>query len=116
VIARMWRGWIRTEQTADYVAYIDRTGLQGYRDTPGNLGAQMWTRDLGDGRTEVVTVSLWQHRSDIEGFAGEQIETAAFYPEDDAFLVDRETTVSHFEVARAYSATDDGNTSASSTR
>jgi heme-degrading monooxygenase HmoA len=102
VIARQWRGWVRTEQTADYVAYIERTGLKGYRDTPGNAGAQMWTRDLGDGRTEVVTVSLWQSRSDIEGFAGPDIDVAVFYPEDDGYLVDRETTVLHFQVASSY--------------
>src|SRR5690349_24734279 len=57
MIARTWRGWVRTEQTAAYVEYITRTGLSGYRQTPGNLGAQMWTTDLGDGRTEVMTVS-----------------------------------------------------------
>jgi hypothetical protein len=27
------------------------------------------------------------------------MEAAVFYPEDDEYLVDRETTVSHFEVA-----------------
>ena len=57
MIARTWRGWVRTEQAALYVEYIARTGLSAYKKTPGNLGAQMWTTDLGDGRTEVMTVS-----------------------------------------------------------
>jgi hypothetical protein len=57
MIARTWRGWVRTEQAAPYVEYITRTGLSAYEQTPGNLGAQMWTTDLGDGRTEVMTVS-----------------------------------------------------------
>ena len=48
-IARMWRGWVRTEQANAYVAYITGTGLREYAATPGNLGCQMWTRDLGDG-------------------------------------------------------------------
>ena len=30
--------------------------------------------------------------------AGEEPATAVFYPEDDRFLVDRELTVSHYEV------------------
>jgi hypothetical protein len=47
VIARMWRGWIRTEQANAYGAYITGTGLRKYAATPGNLGCQMWTRDLG---------------------------------------------------------------------
>ena len=102
MIVRTWRGWVRTDQATAYVEYIDRTGLTGYRETPGNLGAQMWTRDLGDGRTEVITVSWWESRADIEGFAGRDIDVAVFYPEDDRFLSDRETTVHHHEVARRY--------------
>jgi heme-degrading monooxygenase HmoA len=101
MIARMWRGWVRTEQTNAYVAYITGTGLREYATTPGNLGCQMWTRNLGDGRTEVLTVSWWESRTAIIGFAGPDIEAAVFYPEDDEYLVDRETTVSHFEVAAA---------------
>src|SRR6476660_718557 len=95
------RGWVRTEQANAYVAYITGTGLREYAATPGNLGCQMWTTDLGDGRTEVLTVSWWESRAAIIGFAGSDIEAAVFYPEDDEYLVDRETTVSHFEVAAA---------------
>ena len=102
MIARMWRGWVETAKVAGYVDYIERTGLAGYRGTPGNLGAQMWSRDLGDGRTEVTTVSWWESVDDIRGFAGDDIGRAVFYPEDDAFLVDRETTVTHHEVARRF--------------
>ena len=80
MIARTWRGWVRTEQAAAYVEYITRTGLSAYQQTPGNQGAQMWTTDLGDGRTEVMTVSWWSSRTDIEGFAGQNIEVAVFYP------------------------------------
>ncbi|MDI6101860.1 hypothetical protein QLQ12_24875 [Actinoplanes sp. NEAU-A12] len=100
MIARMWRGWVATDRAAEYVAYIERTGLAGYRGTPGNRGAQMWTRDLGDGRTEVTTVSWWESLEVIRGFAGDDIGRAVFYPEDDDFLIDRETTVSHHVVAR----------------
>jgi len=101
MIARTWRGWVRTEQAAAYVEYITRTGLSAYGKTPGNLGAQMWTSDLGDGRTEVMTVSWWSSRADIEGFAGQDISAAVFYPEDDDYLIGRETTVAHYEVAQA---------------
>lgn len=95
----MWRGWVATDRAAAYVEYINETGMAEYRDTPGNVDAQMWTRDLGDGRTEVVTVSWWTDLESIKGFAGRDISRAVFYPSDDEFLVDRETTVSHFEVA-----------------
>jgi heme-degrading monooxygenase HmoA len=98
VIARIWRGWVRTEDSAAYVDYIQRTGMAEYRRTPGNRGAWMLARDLGDGRTEIVTLSFWASRAAIRGFAGDEIERAVFYPEDDRYLVDRETTVTHYEV------------------
>jgi heme-degrading monooxygenase HmoA len=99
VIARVWRGWVRTDRAAEYVAYIEQTGMAAYRATPGNVDAQMWTRELGDGRTEVVTVSRWESLEVIVGFAGSDITRAVFYPEDDDFLVGREETVTHFTVA-----------------
>ena len=98
MIARMWRGWVRTDRVGAYVDYITATGIKEYRQTPGNMGAQMWTRDLGDDRTEVVTVSWWASVDAIRGFAGADIEKAVFYPEDDDFLIDRETTVTHYDV------------------
>ena len=98
MIARMWRGWVRTADRHAYVEYIERTGMAEYRQTPGNRGAQMLTRDLPDGRTEVITFSLWESAEAIRGFAGDDIEQAVFYPEDDRYLVDRETTVTHHDV------------------
>jgi len=99
MIARMWRGWVRSELIEEYVAIVERTGMSEYRATPGNRGAQLLTRDLGDGRTELITLSWWDNLDQIRAFAGDDIETAKYYPEDDDYLTDREKTVSHFEVA-----------------
>lgn len=99
MIARMWRGWVRTELIDEYVDIVERTGMTGYRATAGNHGAQLLTRDLGGGRTELITLSWWTDLDVIRAFAGDDIEAAKYYPEDDAYLLDRETTVAHFEVA-----------------
>ena len=99
MIARMWRGYVRTEKAAEYVEIVERTGMDGYRRTAGNLGAQLLTRDMGDGRTELITLSWWSSLDDIRAFAGDDIELAKYYPEDDEYLVDRETRVQHFDVA-----------------
>jgi len=101
MIARMWRGWVHTAKAGEYADIVERTGMAGYRATPGNRGAQLLTRDLGDGRTELVTLSWWDDLDVIHAFAGEEIETAKYYPEDDEYLVERETTVAHFHVAEA---------------
>ena len=44
-----------------------------------------------------MTVSLWDSLDAVRAFAGEDIEKAVFYPEDDRFLVEREWTAAHFE-------------------
>jgi heme-degrading monooxygenase HmoA len=99
MIARIWRGWTARDQADAYVAYMKDTGMAAYAATPGNLDAYMLRRDLDDGRTEFVMVTLWASMEAVRRFAGDQPERAVFYPRDDAFLVDREVTVTHFDVA-----------------
>lgn len=96
---RSWRGWIRPDDREDYTAYLEKTGLSEYRSTPGNLGAIALFRDLPDGRCEVRTLSWWASRDDITAFAGDDIDVAVFYPEDDRYLIGRDTVVEHFDVA-----------------
>ena len=98
MIARIWRGAVRAEDAEAYAAYVQQTGIAEYQRTPGNQGAWALTRVDGD-RAEIVTVSLWASRSAIEAFAGRDIEQAVFYPEDDRYLIDRDLTVRHYEVA-----------------
>lgn len=43
-------------------------------------------------------MSFWESREAIDGFAGQDIEKAVFYPEDERFLVERDLTVRHYEV------------------
>ena len=97
VIARTWRGWTRREDAEAYAAYIEETGIREYRVTPGNRGAWILRRNDGE-RTEFVTLSFWDSLDAVKGFAGDDVERAVFYPEDDRFLVDREVTVRHWDV------------------
>ncbi len=97
MIARIWRGWTRPEDTEAYAEYILATGIAEYEATPGNRGAYLISRPDGN-RTEFLTVSFWDTHDAIVAFAGEDIDQAVFYPEDDRYLIDRETTVKHFNV------------------
>ena len=58
----------------------------------------MLRRDDGD-RTEFITFSLWESVDAVKAFAGEDYEAAVYYPEDERFLIEREDTVKHYEVA-----------------
>lgn len=97
MIARMWRGAVRRGDADAYAEYMANTGMAAYRSTPGNQGAWMLRRDDGY-RSEIVTFSLWDSLDSIRAFAGDDLDQAVFYPEDDRFLVERDRTVQHYEV------------------
>jgi len=97
VIARVWTGAVRTADADYYAGYIRDTGFTEYAQTPGNRGAWMLRRDEGD-RTEFITWSLWESVEAIKAFAGEDIEAAVLYPEDERYLIDGESSVTHYEV------------------
>jgi heme-degrading monooxygenase HmoA len=60
--------------------------------------ARMLRRDEGE-RTEFVMFTLWESLDAIRAFAGDDVEAAVYYPEDDRYLVEREPRVKHYEVA-----------------
>jgi heme-degrading monooxygenase HmoA len=96
MIARIWRG-VRTVDADTYGEYIRETGLSGYVATDGNHGAWLLRRALG-GRTEFVTFTLWASLDAVKGFAGEDYERAAYYPEDERFLIERDESCAHYDV------------------
>ena len=98
MILRRWRGVIRTHERDAYRDYIAATGGTDYAATPGNRGFQMLFRDLGDGTTEVTTLSWWESLDDIRGFAGADISIARYYPDDDRYLLERPVHVEHHDV------------------
>lgn len=98
VILRRWASRIRTDHRDAYTDYVRRTGIDDYGSTEGNLGYQMLLRDLGDGETEVVTLSWWASLDAIRAFAGEDYRHARYYPEDDRFLLEKPEGVEHSDV------------------
>lgn len=99
MMARTWRGATRAEDADAYVEYLEKTGFSEYRETPGNRGVLGLRRVVGD-KAEFLLVTLWESEEAIRRFAGEDIERAVFYPEDDRFLVERDEHVNHFEVVK----------------
>ena len=97
MIARIWKGAVRRRDGDDYARYMRETGVAAYAGTHGNRGVWMLRRDVDD-RTEFVMFTLWDSLDAVRGFAGDDYETAVFYPEDDRFLVERELVATHYEV------------------
>ena len=97
MIARTWAGATRASDAEAYVDYLHATGLAEYRATPGNRGVLALRRLTGD-RAEFLLVTLWDSEEAIRRFAGEDLERAVFYPEDDRYLIARDERVRHYEV------------------
>ena len=97
MIARIWKGAVRQRDGDAYARSMQDTGVAGYVRSPGNRGVWMLRRDVDD-RTEFLMFTLWDSLEAVKGFAGEDYETAVFYPEDDRFLVERDRTSTHYEV------------------
>ena len=102
MIARVWRGATRAEDAEAYARYIEESGMEPARKIAGNRGTLVLHRVEGD-RAEFETVLLFDSFDDVRAFAGDDIDVAVFYPEDDRYLVDRELTARHFEVDAAFS-------------
>ena len=97
LIARLWEGSTRAADADRYLEYLRRTGLPDYARTPGNRGV-LALRSVGADQADFLLLTLWESEAAIRGFAGEPIDRARFYPEDDAFLVRRQETVRHFQL------------------
>jgi heme-degrading monooxygenase HmoA len=98
MILRKWSGLIRTSQADEYIRYIEGTGTSHYTETVGNLGFQILLRDIGDGTSEVSTISWWKDLDAVRRFAGDDYQVARYYPEDNKYLLDRPDLVEHHEV------------------
>lgn len=100
MIARVWRGVVAAADADAYADYMRETGIPGYTGTPGNRGVYMLRR-TAEAECEFVMLSLWESMQHVEAFAGDPVDQAVFYPEDDHFLIDRDLSVRHYEVAEA---------------
>jgi heme-degrading monooxygenase HmoA len=97
MIARIWKGAVRKQDGDAYAQYMQQTGVAGYVKTPGNRGVWMLRRNVDDW-TEFMMFTLWDSLEAVKAFAGDDYETAVFYPKDERFLVERDRTAVHYEV------------------
>ena|SRR5438128_4856355 len=97
MIARIWRGVTPEAKADEYLDYLQKTGIEACRATPGNRGVTVLRR-MADGRAEFLFISLWESMEAIRRFAGADVDRAVYYPEDRTFLLEMDPHVRHFEV------------------
>jgi len=97
MIARIWTGEVLSERAEEYVRLMRDIAIPDYRSISGNWGAWCLHRALSS-TTQVTMLSFWESIDSIREFAGEQIDSAMYYPFDKGFLTKMPDHVSHFTV------------------
>ena len=97
MIARVWHGET-TEQDAEYYGqYVGKTGAVDLAGTEGNMGCYVLRR-LEGGACHFTVLSFWESFDAIRRFAGPDVDTARYYPEDKKYLKELAPKVEHHEV------------------
>jgi heme-degrading monooxygenase HmoA len=97
MIARIWHGMTPAAKADEYLDVLNRSGVPDYQRTPGNRGVYVLRRLEGD-RAHFLILTFWDSLQAIQGFAGDDVEKARYYPEDKDFLMEFETKVAHYDV------------------
>jgi heme-degrading monooxygenase HmoA len=97
MIVRMWHGRVPSGRADAYRDFLNARAIPDYRSVAGNL--KVYILERGEGAiTHFITMTFWKDLASIREFAGEAVETAKYYPEDQDFLLEFEPTVVHYEV------------------
>ena len=97
MIVRMWHGKVPTSRAGAYRDFLNARAVPDYQAVDGNLSVHILERQEGD-IAHFVTLTFWRDLDSIRGFAGDEVETAKYYPEDKDFLLEFEPHVMHYEV------------------
>ena len=98
MIAREWKARCPMSKKEGFIAYLYETGVKDTSSTEGFKGAQIFGRKVNEFTFEVTLITYWPTRESIVAFAGQDIEVAKLYPEDDEYELDPDTFVRHYDV------------------
>jgi len=97
MIVRMWHGRVPTSKAKAYREFVNARAIPDYLSVEGNLSVHVLERTDGD-FTHFITLTFWRDLDSIKAFAGDEVETAKYYPEDEEFPLEFEPKVVHYEV------------------
>lgn len=97
MIVRMWHGRVPASKAGAYREFLNARAIPDYRSSEGNLSVHILERSEGV-VMHFITLTFWKDFDSIKAFAGEDVEAAKYYPEDEEFLLEFEPRVVHYEV------------------
>ncbi len=97
MIFRMWHGRVRHSDARAYREFLKQRAIPDYQAVEGNIDVKILERREEDA-THFITMTTWENLDAIKTFAGDDLERAKYYPEDEGYLLEFEPTVVHYEV------------------
>jgi hypothetical protein len=92
-----WHGRTKANNADAYLQYLFKSGIPAHRVTPGNKGAWVMRRIEGD-VAHFITLSFWESYDAIVSFAGADLGVAKYFPEDEKYLLEFASGVTHYEL------------------
>ena len=96
-IMRLWHGEVAIEKADEYEKFMIERAAPDYGSVEG-LNKLYFQRKNEEKKAHFLLVTIWDSIDAVKKFAGDNPEIAKYYPEDDAFLLEKEKHVSMYEV------------------
>ena len=100
MIARVWRGWTRTDNADAYEKLLREVVYPGLQNINGYRGGYILRQD-GHEEVEFVTMNLFASLDAVKAFAGTDYEVPVFEPEARHLLSRVEPVARHYDVKYA---------------
>lgn len=97
MVVRIWHGRTNAADADEYAEFLRKRAIPDYESVAGLLLVEVLRRNEGD-VSHFLTVTHWDDETSVYAFAGQDVLKAKYYPEDDAFLLEKEPFVQHFIV------------------
>jgi len=97
MIVRMWHGMVDAAKADEYAEFMKQRAAPDYGSVDG-LKKLLFLRKNETDKAYFLLVTHWDSMESVKKFAGERPEKAKYYPEDDAFLLEKEETSALYEV------------------
>jgi heme-degrading monooxygenase HmoA len=100
MIARVWRGWTKTEDADSYEQLLRQVVYPGLKSITGYQGGYILRQEHAE-ETEFVTVNFFTSLEAVKAFAGSEYEIPVFEPEARRLLSKVEPIARHYDVRYA---------------
>ena len=97
MIVRTWHGRTRFSDAEAYESFMKRRAAPDYGSVDGLQQLFFTRRDEGD-VSHFLLITVWDSIEAVQKFAGDDPGVAKYYPEDDEFLLEKESASLNHQV------------------